>query len=363
MRTLEHNLVVALIVSCIFATSLYPAWMAELKAQSYGLGVLGAQSRIAQSMEEQDRLLKKFKELQKFFEPGRWGVFTEGSVIRADGKKGNDIPGFDSKGLSFLVGAEYIITESLVTGASLGAQHNATQFDDNMGSLDTNRYSISGYMGHIGDLYIGGIFTYSYLKFDQERIDLEPSSDLNTIDEAATANFNGGQILLTLETEYRLPIEEYDFFPVSIKKYNFFPRAGVSYARTNIDSYKETGSVSFARSVAEQHVDSLITNFGIRGQRSFYFADSWGIFTPFAQISFFYEALNNQRKIQTSLTSNSSDRDFLKTNSPDRFFNEVKVGANFMSWQGAQLNLFYSRLFSNKFVKSWQITGGLRIPF
>ena len=75
------------------------------------------------------------------------------------------------------------------------------------------------------------------------------------------------------------------------------------------------------------------------------------------------EFMNDKRNIQTSLVSDSSMKMSESTNSPDRFFNEVKVGANFMSWQGSQVSLSYARLFNHKFLKRWQITGGLRIPF
>src|SRR5262245_46064326 len=101
---------------------------------------------------------------------GRLGVFVNGIFGFGDKDATSREAGFDFDTYGVTGGVDYRIKDNLVGGVAFGYTHTDDDYASSRGNMDANSYTFSVFgTYYVGQLYVDGIFNYSWNDFDSSR--------------------------------------------------------------------------------------------------------------------------------------------------------------------------------------------------
>lgn len=215
---------------------------------------------------------------------GRLGIWFEPFIRQAQNQT-NPTNMFDSETFGASGGADYMYSDRLVAGFALGVMQSDVNHVDQSTSGDNTSKYLTVYGGYAADaIDMQVAFSYGKHRYDNVRklsiggatllptLSLEGESWAGALEIGKTMNWNS--------------------FAVR-------PFAKLSYNHVMVDGAKEQGAGGLEIQVAPQQIDSLITDFGIRVNKSFDVAS--GVLMPGIIASWKHEHTDGTFVVPTSL--------------------------------------------------------------
>jgi outer membrane autotransporter protein len=263
-----------------------------------------------------------------------WGFFINGTISMGDRDATSRELGFDFDTFGITAGVDYRLDAKKVVGVALGyAKFDSTI--ENVSELNSSGVTLTGYGSfYVTDnFYVDARISYAQPEFDQSRnIDFTVGS--THIDRTALGKTDADQYSLALSAGY-------SFYK---NAWNITPNASISYMKTTIDEFAETGAGDFNFVYLEQELESLVWSAGIRVSKAISLKN--GVITPQFDFDYNYEGLNDGNDIQTRFVSAPDDQLLIVvTDSPDRSYGSAGLGLVFISANGKQAYINYRSVF------------------
>lgn len=287
---------------------------------------------------------------------GSWGLFANASYGIGDRKTTDNEDGFDYDTWGVNLGGDYRFNDRTIVGAILSYGSSEVDFDQSPavpgGGIDADSWGISLYGTYYTDkYYVDGLIGYTRTDYDISRRVLLPgllsrTATADTEGDGFTASVGGG-----MDLHYR--------------GFDYGPYARLSYDKSDVDGYTETGAVGLNITADNQDWESLTSVIGIRGSRSM--SMGWGVLAPQLRLGWVHEYLNGSetstafyvadplKNAQTALTTVSDD--------PDRNYVELGLGVSAVMQDGLQAFFDYQTLLAHKAISDHSFTIGVRKEF
>jgi len=178
----------------------------------------------------------------------RWGVWAKGYGVFGDRESDSGITGHDYRisGLGF--GLDYMFTDALLAGVTLGYSDGDVDYDDLRDSTDVQSTHIGAYASYKQDSwYVDAIFSYGQNEYDSVRY-------VDFLSERLTGSYDGQSFSGYLEVGM-------DWRETEISLLQ--PLVGLQIGRVSIDSYRESGGDS-AVGVGQSDYDSIKSSLGLK---------------------------------------------------------------------------------------------------
>ena len=290
-------------------------------------GVDSALSEIRQEagVADEDEIVLEREELsedQRVIEEdsgeSRLGWFVNGRISIGDHDRTAVEPGYDVSTRGVTAGADWRFAEGYLGGA-LGYVDSSTDLHGDVGSIDTNGYTLTAYGGlQRGQFFFDGALSYGLLDFDTRRQIVLPIAFNGQTVYTARGVTDSNQVSLSLGAGY-----DWTLGRVQLEG---FGRGLLS--RLEIDGFDEVGAGGLAVSMKRQTVDSKLAEAGVEAALPVSY--SWGVMNPVARVSYFHEFENDSRRIPGTFGIDATGQEFrLLTDRPDRDYFNLGLGVQF----------------------------------
>jgi outer membrane autotransporter protein len=267
----------------------------------------------------------------------RWGFFANGMYNQGSFAANESRPGFDYSGASLTAGFDYRFSDTFVAGFALGYNNDSSDLDLNAGKLDSNGYTLSGYMTwyHGNDFYVQGSLEFSKLDFDLRR---------NIIYQIAAIDGSGGTTSVN-QVAKASPSGDLESVNVTVGHdfnngaFAFSPYLRGAYAHLSLDGFSETiDSTGPGFGLATQ-VDSRtrVTEIGTLGALfSYTTSQDWGVLVPNARLEYSHDFKTNPQTVVSRFLSDPTQTDIIVTDPRlDHNFYDIGLGLNAI-WAGGK---------------------------
>ena len=322
--------------------------------KSLPLAMLGDILRKAQS--DDDEIGKEF---------ARWGFFATGMVANGAYNANASRPGFDYHNAALTAGMDYRFSDAFVAGVALGFNRNRSSLESDLGKLDTDGYSLSGYFTwyHNDDFYIEGSLVSDWLNFDLSRnivyqFPNAAQNDTTRVDQKATASPDGrvNSIAFVLGKDAHFGAWTTSAYLRGI------------YTHLNFGAYSETASHPDApgggliTSVDSRSANSLL---GLIGARfSVATSHNWGILIPNATIEWNHEFRNDPQTVVTRFVADPTQTAIVIRDQPlDSSYFNLGIGLNAIFPGGRSGYLTWEHLAGYAGARENRFSIGIRIEF
>ena len=217
-------------------------------------GVRGFTSSLSVSDNDGKRVLdpKDGKAMPKVFAPTKdnnWGVWVSGTGEYVNVGDSNHVNGFDFQTGGITLGLDYRVCSSFILGVATSYAHTNTDLIES-GDIDVEAGRLALYGTWFnGGAYVNGIVGGGYSSYDTHRRGLDSFVNGDTDGANFDASIAGG----------------YDFKTGSL---TFGPTASLAYTYTDIDGFRENGSLAPLQ-IEGQNDDSLRSRVGGHLQAEF----------------------------------------------------------------------------------------------
>ncbi|MBD1846808.1 autotransporter domain-containing protein [Cyanobacteria bacterium FACHB-63] len=276
----------------------------------------------------------------------RLGVFVNGDFNFGDQDANDRSTGFDFDTKGVTVGADYRVTNDLALGLAFNYASSNSDLNNNRGRVDIDSYSLSAYGSYERDrFYADAVINYGWNDFEIDR-------KINVTGfRSATANTNGNQFSVRLNTGYNFGREQLSVGPM----------IGVRYTRVNIDGYTEQNGSILNLNVADQKADSVILNVG--AQLSYDFRSPAATVTPFIAANYEHEFANGSREIVTELVGQPGIPNRTRTGEPDRDFIRLSAGVQTQFANNLSIGVGYETILGKRDVSDHFVQARIRYQF
>lgn len=320
-------------------------------------------SLLGQSQEQRrqaDRLAERRKgQGSAAGQPGTgFGLFVNGDYQFLNKDNTRFETGFEQHTAGTTFGADYSLGGRAVVGAAISYAHEFGDYAGVAGGFNNDAYGISlyGTVVPFDNLFIDGFVGYTRKEYSiDRRINFQfPSAGGNT--RVALGRIDGK----THSDEFNIgTIIGYDFV---IKNFTLGPRVGVNYLDRRISGYQEDGSTGLELIYGNQNISSLTTNVGVFASMAI--NTQWGVLVPQGTFEYLHEFLNDQRSVGFKFVDTLSQPRFLfQTDTPDRDFFNVGIGAVFVLPSGMSTFVNVRQLLGYDTRRATNVTVGLRMAF
>ena len=299
---------------------------------------------------------------------GRLGLFVNGTFSFGDRDTTSREAGFDFDTYGVTGGVDYRFTDNLVFGLAFGYTRTEDEYASSRGNMDANAYTFSAFgTYYVGQLYLDGIFSYSWNDFDSARniVYTIPSTSrtgslvpgTTTVNQTARSETDGTQFAFSLGTGY-------DF---TAKGFTFGPYGRLNYLQANIDGFQEhiddaNAGFGLPLAIKGQDVESLTWVLG--GQGSYAFSTGFGVLVPQMRFEWEHEFLNNQRRITAAFVSDPANTPILlDTDNSDRDYFNLGAGLSAVFQRGVSAFAYYETVLALSDVTAHRIAVGVRLAF
>lgn len=277
------------------------------------------------------------------------GIFVSGALSVGERDGSNEELGYDFDTAGITVGADYPLSDSVVVGATVGYERTENDFDRNGGELEQDSYSVNAYGTYfVGDsLYLEGVVGYAFNEYDQDRRIV-----YSNVNRTANGDTDGDEISLHVGGGYDWYREAWTYGLYS----------SLTYTRTEIDRFTETGANGLNLRYDSQTIRSLAGVFG--AQASYAISTDFGIISPGARIEYEHEFDDDSRSLTVQYDADPSNtRFFVRTDSPDRNVFNVALSVAALFAGGTTLFADVQTLLGHEDVDQTTFTLGGRISF
>jgi|RhiMetdeSRZDD1v2_1073273.scaffolds.fasta_scaffold11694_4 outer membrane autotransporter protein len=277
------------------------------------------------------------------------GFFANAEYERFDKDVTTFEAGHDSNKYGGTIGVDYTFGRTGLLGLAVTGSTLDGKFTQSGGTFDIDAYGVLlyGSLLPIPHLFIDGVASYTRKDLVVDRAVVVPAGRGIISSDTDADEYGVGMLL------------GYDFV---LQSFTIGPRAGVTYRRTDIDSFSERGSTGLELSYASQREESLTTSLGL-------FA-SWAISTPIGVVipqttaEWIHEFEDDQRRITFSFVGDSAGTKFAFFNDPpDRDSFNVGGGVVMVLPGGFSPFVNYRALVGYRDQTRHTVTVGLRFAF
>jgi outer membrane autotransporter protein len=287
-------------------------------------------------------------------QPGTgFGLFVNGDYQFLNKDNTRFETGFEQHTAGTTVGADYSFRGRAVVGAAFSYAHEFGDFAGVGGGFDNDAYGVTlyGTVVPLNNLFVDGFVGYTRKEYSIDRrisFVLSPFATMGRIEGNTHSNeFNIGSVI------------GYDFV---IKNLTIGPRVGVNYVDRRISGYEEKGTTGIELIYDNQNISSLTTSAGLFA--SVAISTPWGVLVPQATAEYVHEFLNDQRTVGFRFVDTLSRPRFLfQTDTPDRNFFNLGIGAVFVLPGGMSTFVNVRELVGYSTRRATNVTAGLRLAF
>lgn len=208
------------------------------------------------------------------FADSRWGIFVSGNIGRAESAPNRLTPKFDVDIEGLTLGVDFRHGDSLIIGAALGYTRQDSRLANDLGQVETNGFSLSGYSTWYqkNNWYLDSVLTYGSNQYDHAR-SIRYELPTEVVDQVALASSDGDDLSLTATYGRDFAWRGFTF--------GLFGRA--AYSRLGFDEFQERVDESIngnglALRVQARDVTALAGVLG--GSASYAYSASWGVISP-----------------------------------------------------------------------------------
>ena len=299
---------------------------------------------------------------------GSWGLFA--NVNYADGDRdGTDREdAFDYDTYGATVGADYRLSDRTIIGGLIGYEKIDSDFDSNGnfanspsgtpgGSVDAKSWGIGLYATHYYDrFYVDGLIGYAGTDYDIDRRIALPLGPTPGDSDAAVATYRTAKADTDADSFTASAGGGMDLNSGSL---SYGPFGRLSYSKTKVDGYRESGADGLNLTVDDQDWDSLTSAIG--AQLSHASSLSWGVLSPYGRVSWMHEFLNDSQTMRAFYTVDPMKNNLIaKTDDPDRDYFQLNLGLSAVMREGVQAFFDYQTLLGHSYVNENRFTLGVR---
>ncbi len=261
----------------------------------------------------------------------RWGIFVNGRISIGDRPTTALETGFDFETLGLTAGADYRLSDRWVVGGALGYLDTDTDLAADGGRLDARGTSLSAYASYSRDrFYLDGVLGYGRTSYDSVRnVDL-PQPFQGQRRFIARGSPDGSQLSARLGGGYDAQIEAWTVGGFG----------SLSWIDSTIDAYLERDAGPFNLALADQDVESLLSELG--AEVAYAASRSWGVLRPTLRLAYLHEHEDDARLIRARFLDDLTATEFaIPTEEPDRDFFNLTAGLTATLARGRTLYLIY----------------------
>jgi outer membrane autotransporter protein len=271
----------------------------------------------------------------------RLGLFMNGNYTFGEGM------GFEQKGTGTTLGADYRLTDYFVLGLLFAYNYTQADFNQSAGMMETDAFSGALYGSFMADngFYMTGVVSGKALDYQVQR---------NIANTHVTGKNNGDKYTLNISSGY----------DHQLNGLTLTPQLRLNYSHVHIDPMNEQGRADLALHMDAQNFDTLKSSLGM--QAAYPLSFSWGVLMPTLAVDWTHEFFYSSRSINAYFIQDSgwSNKTFdIVTNSLEKDFMNLSVGASVQLKQGLSMFFNYESILAHKTVKSHLLTAGVRIEF
>jgi len=292
----------------------------------------------------------------------RWGFFATGQLGRAEADATSLNPSWDLDVNGLTVGVDYRKSDRLVLGAAVGYTRQDAKLDGDIGTLDTNGYSVSGYsswyFGNNG--YLDGVFTFGNNSYDLERrIQYtlpRAGGGTSVVDQIGRSSSDGDMMSLSATIGRDFQHEAWSFGP-----YGRFVYSRFGFDETVEQLQSEAGS-GLGMVIDNRDVTSLVGVLG--GRASYVHSTSFGILMPNFTLEYEHEFKDDPAVIEARFINDPTATPILvEGNEYDSSFLRLGVGLSMVFSGGKSGFVMYERTIGRSSLTEDQLNLGMRIEF
>jgi outer membrane autotransporter protein len=282
-------------------------------------------------------------------------VFASANYQDLDRDGTNFEDGYDSDLWGVMVGAEYMISDTLAAGLAL----NYTDWDgdfDSGGRFDKDIYGSIVYAsffpreGVFADLVLG----YNRIDVSSKRRRDYRNERGQPFGGEVSGDPDDNQFSTSLSVGLDYPI----------RQFTVGPRLGLDFEYTDLDGYSESGGTGLELNFEDDTETSLQSRLGL--QASMAISTTFAVFLPQVRGDWVHEFADDQRSVSVrfvqDLRANPTSFSF-ENEKPDRDFFEINAGIVAVLPHDIQAFANFWTLQGDKFLDSHAGSVGLRIDF
>lgn len=279
---------------------------------------------------------------------GSWGFLVAPQYAATTRSETDFGSAFKSTLSGIVLGADYSLSNSLIIGGTYSVTKNEADFDNNVGSLDTDNTTYIAYVTWTPnyrssiDAYIGNASS----EYKNVR-----NFEIGTAVGAAQSSFDSTQTLIGVGGLYDWYA---DNWTISVG-------LNIDYLKTDLDSYAETQGAGFELRYPEQDIKSLLSTFGFTASNPL--QRDWGLLIPNFRLATVYESKDDARLIDTTLVLSPGSVFTVETDKPDRNYFLTGFGVVSSVNGGTQWFVDYEQRFGHDYIDSWSFVVGLHQAF
>ncbi|WP_176159175.1 autotransporter family protein [Prosthecobacter debontii] len=271
----------------------------------------------------------------------RWNMFFQGLGGNANVGSTSNAAGYDFDMFGAMIGADYLVNESLALGI-MGGYMNMDTSLVNGGDIEADSYRAAFYGTYFkGGFYLDGLLGLAYNSYDTDRTGLLGS---------ATGDTNGWEFTSMLNTGYDFRVGALSLGPV----------ASVAYTRVQMDGFRESGSLA-PLSYRDQDQESLRTNLGAR--ISYTIPAGRARIIPQARVTWQHEFMDATQSIESSFSGGPGPSFTVDGPEMGRDAAIVTAGLTVQFNPAVAAYAFYTGQLARSNYESHNVAVGVRISF
>jgi uncharacterized protein YhjY with autotransporter beta-barrel domain len=283
----------------------------------------------------------------------RWGFFMSGQLQFGKHKSGSAAGAREFNTLGLTAGVDYALTDKLIAGVAFSYSKLDSDFRSGSTGLNVSGLTYSLYAAlDLGLARLDGHVSYSDRNYDSQRSIIFTAAGTN-VDALAEANFGG--------TDYIAGLRAYT--PIFADRWGLDLIGGLTYFRTTIDGYGETGAGGLNLNVRKQQHSFLIGDVGFRASRSF--ETRSGSFSPRLDLKYHRASGRDDRRVTAGFAVDPLERtaiELLSTSDSDSDYFSALIGFSARITR-ASVGVSYSSIMGLEDVTTQQISVSLSLPF
>lgn len=261
--------------------------------------------------------------------------------------------GYDYYDAGAVVGLDYLVRNDLALGGTFGYSHWNADFDHAAGDLITDSHVLGAYSAWFPtpELSLSGYAAYGWVSYESNRI-LSYSDPNGVVGRVANGKTDGNTIEVTISGNYEL----------SFDALRIGPSARLSYFRSEIDGFNESGALGLNFSFQDQTGTSFQSALG--ASATYAVSTSLGVLTFQGQAEWIHEYEDDSRTITVRYTNDpfaDSPAIVLRTDAPDRDRFGLGAGATLVLPGGMTTFLNFDTVVGQRDYSNYAVNVGLRL--
>ena len=277
----------------------------------------------------------------------RWGFFASGTFENGDIDAGLVSPGSDYAIQGIVAGVDYRRSDRWVLGGALGITRQDIDLQANLGDVDADAWTISGYSSYANanNWYADGVLSYGHANYDLRRV-------------------AGGQVLTASPDGNSWSFTGTVGRDFARGGWNFGPYARLLYTDIEFDRFTEQVTGAGPLTAQDIHTRGQTSLSSVLGAK-FTYAHSTGsgVLIPHFGVEWQHEFQDDPAVVEASLSGVPGTPLVFVGDEPDGNYFRLGAGMSFVFPQGRSGFIYYERLLGRERYSDGSLAIGLRIEF